>query len=293
VAEVIVFNHIEKTAGSTLRHVFYRALGTPYVLSSFTPRRHRQRIAEIARQLDRPLQRTHAVMTHSGFGVHDRLPPQHDYSMVTFLRDPVERTVSRYHYGHDLTRRGVRGGLPAETSLEEYLSENVLHAYNHQTAFLGGLWAKHHLEGLELTRVHFDRNLLEEAKRNLAAHDVIGLTAHFDTTLLLLRRRYRWPAWRILYRPTNVGRNRRAAKPLSDRQLDAVRASNELDAELYEYAKELFEARLLEALPDHEEQLRRHLRLNRLYGSAYPYLYPPAKALVGAARRIRTRPKIR
>jgi hypothetical protein len=206
VPDVIVFNHIEKTAGSTMRHVLFRAIGSDHLLFSFTPREHARRIQEIAAELDRPLNTRYAVVAHTGYGMRDRLPGRHDYSEFTILRDPIERTVSRYFYGHDIQKRGLGGGLASDVSIESFLGENILHSFNNQTAFLGGLWARHHLDGEELRRDQFDRELLEQAKRNLASHEVVGLTERFDETLLLLRDAYSWPMVRTLTaRSTRVG----------------------------------------------------------------------------------------
>jgi hypothetical protein len=287
VSDVLVFNHIEKTAGSTMRHVLFRAVGGDRLFFSYTPRAHVQRIEEIYRELDRPLRGRYAVAAHTGYGVRDRLPPRHDYSEFTVLRDPVERTVSRYFYGHDIQRRGLGGGLAADVSIEAWLDENVLHSYNNQTAFLGGLWARHHLDGEEMRREHFDRELLERAKRNLESHEVVGLTERFDETLLLLRDAYDWPMVRTLYRPVNRGGKRRSAPALSERELEAVRASNALDIELYEHARQLFESRLAERVPDHARRLKRFKRANQLYDRAHPVVYPPARAVVRSARRLR------
>jgi hypothetical protein len=266
-----------------MKHVLWRVAGGERVLFSGTIGLHRERIAAIAERLDRPLDAPYAIVAHTGFGVEERLPARHSYRRFTVLRDPVERTVSELFYARD-----DRGNLPAEMGLDRFLEEELLRSYNSQTAFLAGLTTRHHLDGMPLRRSQFDRELLERAKRNLEAHEVVGLTERFDETLLLLRNAYGWPLARTLYRRANVGAARRRAPRLAPAQLEAVRAANELDQELYEWGRELFGTRLAAEVPDHPRRLRRFRRLNGAYDRIYPIAYPPARAIVRSARRVRS-----
>ena len=178
-------------------------------------------------------------------------------------RDPCERMISHYHFGLDITRNGKQG-LPIELSLTEYLDQITIYSFNCQTAFLSGLHAEHQIRKKPLDRRLYDRGLLERAKRNLESHDVIGLTERFDESLLLLRERYGWPVWRTLYRPKNIGKGRQNAPNFSPDQLEAIRANNELDIELYDFACELFEERLLQ-LSRADQKLKRFRHLNRTF----------------------------
>jgi hypothetical protein len=203
--------------------------------------------------------------------------------MFTILRDPIDRTISEFFFMRDDRRK-----LPVDQSLEDFLETDLPRSFNAQTAFLGGLTVRHNLEGIPLEREQFDESLLARAKRNLEAHDVVGLTERFDETLLLLRRAYRWPVLRTLYRPTNIGAGRRTAPTLSPEQVDSVRASNRLDIELFEFAGDLLERQLAERVPRSAIQLRRFRRLNGAYRRTFPIAHPPARALVRSARRLRS-----
>ena len=232
-----------------MRYVLWRVVGKERVLTSTKRGEHRERIESIGRQLT---DGTYAVVAHTGFGVQDYLPSGHDYATFTILRDPVERTISRYRMAlHDNETEG---------SLEDYLKEDLVESYNAQTAFLGGLTARHHLEGETLRPDQYDHDLLERAKRNLEAHDVIGTTEGFEEMLLLLQSRFGWPMAKLLHTPANVRARPRKPTP---RELEAVRASNQLDIELYNFAKEL-------STPVPTRRLRRFHRLNAIYGRIHP-----------------------
>jgi hypothetical protein len=283
VSEVILFNHIPKTAGSTIKHVLWRAVGSDRVLHSLAHGAHRERIAVITAQLDRDLDGPYAVVSHVGCGVERWLPRRHIYPAFTFLRDPEQRVVSRYwHYRAAPHRAGDAERL---MSLEEWVERKTLHSFNAQTAFLGGLWARHHLEGVPFERSQFDERLLAEAKRNLESHLVVGLTERFDETLLLLRGAFGWPLRKTAYRRANSGPAPRRRASLSAGERAAVLASNELDADLYRFGRELFESRLAARMSDRDRRLRSFRRLNRAYGRVFYPMTLPARTLARAVRR--------
>jgi len=280
-SEIVLFNHIPKTAGSTMRRILFRAVGGTRILYATTLGRHREDTAAIARRLggrdDGPL----VVLAHTGCGLQSRLPQRHEYRSFTMLREPIDRTISIYYYSLK------SHGLP----LQEFLETHPEHAYNHQTAFLGGLTARHHLEGEPIEPGRFDRDLVDRAKRNLEGHQAIGLTEQFDESLALLRAAFGWPMAKTLYLPTNVGEDRRRVDgpPLTEDDLAAVRAYNEIDLEIYARARDLFAARLAEQVPNRDSTLRRFRGLNAAYGMVYPVAYPPASAVARGVRRWRPR----
>ena len=278
-AEVILFNHIPKTAGSTLKHILWSAVGGDRVL--FSMGFHDERLPGLREQLDRPLAGPHALVAHTGYGLHERLPGRHEYPAFTILRDPVERTVSEYFAGVS------KGRIAEGTPIEDFLADDVYRSFNRQTAFIGGLSARHNLDRVPARRDQYDAELLERAKRNLEAHEVVGLTERFDETLLLLRDAYGWSAVSTLYAPVNVSDRRRVAPDPSASELTSIRAANALDIELYEHARGLFEAGLAAQQSDPERRLRRFRRLNGAYRRGHPILDPSLRGLGRLARGAR------
>ena len=88
----LLFMHIPKTAGTTLRAVVERQY-RPTTLFSLYPGHEAQLDALRVRVSDRP---PAAVMGHFRFGLHAAFPAGGRY--VTFLRDPVDQVIS--HYNH-------------------------------------------------------------------------------------------------------------------------------------------------------------------------------------------------
>jgi hypothetical protein len=282
-ADIVVFDHIAKTAGSTMRRVLYRVFGSQHVFLTTQPGLHTERVAELSRLLDEDRPTVRAVISHAGVGLHELLPARHRYRRFTILRDPVGRTVSGYFYALQ------RGQIPESVSLEEWLELDVLHAHNGQTGFLGGLHDQWHLHGEALTPEMFTPEVLERAKRNLLAYDVVGMTERFDETLLLLRHTFGWSSGQMLHQRANVGRTRAGRTSPTPAALEAVRAQNELDSELYEYATGIFERQLSERLRMPRTQASVFRGANAVYGKAYPVAYPPARTFAHLSRRMRRR----
>lgn len=284
-ADVVLFDHIGKTAGSTIHRVLWRVYGRKRVFMSTIVGTHQERIATLRDGLDTPRPSVAAVIAHTGYGLHERLPPQHRYRLFTLLRDPVQRTISNYHFEIQ------RGRLSASVSLTDWLDQDLSRAYNVQTAFLGGLALQQHLDGRALRKEDFTDDLLERAKAALRAHEVVGLTERFDEGLLLLSDAFGWSSRETCYVRANRGKRRaRRASPTPE-EIEAVRRANRLDAALYDHGRTLFETQLAARIPDVEDRLRDLRQRNRIYALSVPNLRRRLRRRAGrAARALGLRP---
>jgi hypothetical protein len=147
--DVLVFEHIPKTAGSTLRTVLRRLYGRGLFLHTNVraPLGRFEELQEEVRSGRRPIR---AIGSHVGYGLHERLPGALRYAHFTLLRDPIQRTISDYYYG--LQEGQIEEGV---TLLEAISLDSPraipLRAWNVQTAFLGGLRAEYLLDGRRRT----------------------------------------------------------------------------------------------------------------------------------------------
>jgi hypothetical protein len=269
-SEILLFNHIKKTAGSTLRHLVYRVYGgrhvyLVYAYPGFAVETYPEHLPILSEALAPARPRIRAIVSHAGYGLHERLPQHHRYRQFTMLREPVQRTISIYHFAIQ------NGSYPPETTLEQFLGDTE-RAYNVQTAYLGGLIRRENLDGRPLRREDYDAALLARAKDNLLAHDVFGLAERFDESLVLAAEVIGWPARRLVYSRQNVGRTRRSRSPLTPGQVELVREHNRLDLALYAFAVDHFERLLTEEVPDLPKRLRALDRVNRLHALAAPAL---------------------
>jgi Galactose-3-O-sulfotransferase len=240
----IIFLHLPKTGGVTLRRTL-KWKYSPDLLSFETLTKPAESLGEV------PLSRrrsTRVLSGHLHYGVHDYFPQRCEY--ITLLREPIARVVSYYYYilGHPKHWRHaelVRSGM----SLDEFVRTSPERGIeNDQTRMLSGRGAG------ELVAGTLGRSALDEAKRNLDSFLVVGLTERFDESFILIRRALGWKL--PMYVSANVSTR---PKPASETALESIRHRNELDLELYEYARGLLSA----AIERQGESLRREVAVFR------------------------------
>jgi len=256
---VLVFLHIPKTAGTTLRRIIRRQYprGTVWETdSNYFPPLSPEQYA-----------RLRVVQGHVMYGLHEQLPRPVRY--ITVLRHPVERTLSAYYY----VRRRPKDPLHAlahRLSPDEFSAEAGPHALNYQTRFLSGQPADLSAATLPL------------ALRNLDEHIAFGLDSRFDESLLLFRRLLGWGS--VHYRRENVTRGRPRGDEVEARVIAAIERQNPLDMELYAHAERRLEERLAALEPGFQDELRRFRRRNALYGATVGGIHRAYEALPAPAR---------
>jgi Galactose-3-O-sulfotransferase len=264
-APILIFLHIPKTAGTTLKVILLEQYGRPGMVFV---RASADKFKEIA---DSTHDGVKVISGHMAFGVHERL--QQACTYVTLLRNPVDRVIS--HYYHVL--RGRQHPLheyvtSRAMSLEDYASSGISREIeNGQTRLLAG---EDHLgQGLPQTGMPVPRcsgEMLEQAKANLGRHfSAVGLVERFDEALILLKRRFGWTM--PFYLRSNVGQN--LPNDIRERAgrgaLRAIERHNELDLELYRDAKERFAELVAQEPVSFARELATFRLLNGSYGRAY------------------------
>jgi hypothetical protein len=226
----LIFLHIPKTAGSTLRRILERQYDPRHIFTLEGWRVHEKDfpgLPEAVRAQVRVLE------GHQFFGLHAHLPGPALY--LTLLRDPVERLVSQYYHilrspEHYLRPQVVDGGL----SLAEFAHAKLAPELdNGQLRYVAGLG--------DLPCGAVGAEHLERARRILREQfAVVGLVERFDESVLLMRLTLGWRP--PIYQRTNIGRNRPPQTPLSESDRTALREANIWEWELYCYAGELLDA---------------------------------------------------
>ncbi len=195
------FVHIEKTAGTTLNHILRRAFGTRHcdIRLPVTKRRHdrldRRAIVEAAdlRRVRRLYRNLRGIAGHNvkPYGDLPRDFPKIEF--FTFLRNPVSRFRS-----HFLNR------APGHTydAFNRWIDQDWTH--NWQTKMIAG-----EPSGQKAIDLIGDR------------FGFVGLTEHFDESLLLMRHWLREPELQVEYLSINCISEKRRAR-------DAARAKSDM-----------------------------------------------------------------
>jgi hypothetical protein len=248
----VFFVHVMKTGGTTL----FRNLRDNYPLDQLYPYRKLD-IRYDGRKLDirhhlsvsyllnLPPERHRQIRVYTGhFPYVTSELLEGDFTTVTILRDPIERTLSLLRQ----FRRKVpwvddSAPMPplASRTLEEvyenpFVFEPLVH--NHQTKIFSMKESDEPESYMDVINV--DRARLELAKENLAKIDVLGVTERFDDFLDDVSARFGW----------ELDRDARAnatpsddIEPVSAALLRRIADDNALDIELHEHAKQLQEQR--------------------------------------------------
>ena len=233
----LLFTHIPKTAGSSLRAIIERQYpkSTCLNIRKGNPTENLQ-ILQALSQAERDA--LSCVIGHVHFGIHPLFPSGENVYM-TMLRHPVKRIISNYYFARSKPIRRSYD-LAMSLSLVEYAAHPTVNSIT--TRYIAGMTGATP-ESLAVVQIA-DENMLERAKVNLrASYKVIGFTEEFDASVLMMQKALGWG--RVYYHSINTGKglkNKEARPDLTPELIEALEAACPLDMALHRYALELYEA---------------------------------------------------
>jgi hypothetical protein len=225
---LLIFMHIPKTAGITLRTIISNQYKPEEVINTF---HHETGFETIVQQVR--TENIKCLLSHHPFGIHKMLNKPFTY--VTMLRDPVDRVISAYYYLHKNpdTLEEFKKKMD-RVSFKEFITEDdkdfQYFVNNMQTRIASG---------------EYDPNMadLKRAKKNLIDYfSVIGITEMFDESIDLMKATFGWG--NINYVKQNVTKNRPLKEHVPEEIIKIIEEKNQLDLELYKWARENFEKSL-------------------------------------------------
>ena len=242
----LIFIHIPKTAGSTLRPIMDRNYPRPLIHKlDFLPRD----LDAFLRLPQQTRSRIRVLQGHFPFGLHEHLSVPADY--LTILRDPVNRIISMYYWIHG-NEEHVLNTLVRSMSLKDFADSGFEITSNHQTGLISGLPA------------NGDSRALAVAQKNLQSEiTAFGLNERFDESLLLFKKQLGWK--HVFYSRRNVTKSRPRRSEVPASVLKVIQKHNSLDLELYEFARQTFDETIRALGPSFQDEVRRFQRINSVW----------------------------
>jgi hypothetical protein len=227
---IAIFIHIPKCAGTTFQHIAEAQIGKDKILGIYGEEAKNPGEVLVGTNLER----TELIRGHFAYGIHEFLPPGLVPMYMVLLRRPVPRIVSLYAYitrskNHPLhsdvvgmtIRDFVKSGVTAETS-------------NAMTAQLSGIHGEYPGVAYQPFEGAIDRRSLELAKQHLHNCSVSGVCEFFNKWIASVNYMMGWRP--VEFKNKNVS-GKRPRYGLVDE--DVIHEYNQLDSELWEYAREL------------------------------------------------------
>jgi hypothetical protein len=218
----VVFLHIPKTAGTTLKTIMQRNYGAGEIANLYSQEVEK---AEIEQQLNNP--NTHLISGHFDFQPGFINP---DLYTFTFLRSPIDRVISNYlHIKY------------SDTAIHKKWMEDVHEFPDFLKLPQGSNWQSRLLAGYKQRQPLDLETLFKEAISNLNSLNFIGLTEEFKHSLYCLSIDLNWV--KIWFKNENTLADRSEFDQIKARFSDQIAAANEIDLNIYELGKKLYEKR--------------------------------------------------
>ena len=252
---VVIFVHIPKTAGTTLKHIIQFQF-QPNNVFEFYRRKTKSQIEKYNNFSEAQKKQIKLVCGHSGFGLHEFL--QRPCTYITFLRDPLDRVVSIYYY---FKRRGWYKDVTLKDFVQTYKG-----VHNGMTNYLSGETLKVQLADPS-SREKVNSQCSDEIKFELAKKHLkqnfkaIGLTERFDESLILFKKKLGWEI--PFYKKSNVSTNRTSIRDVPKETLRLIEKFNEFDIQLYEFAKDFFEELINQQGTSFEKEVEEFKEVNK------------------------------
>jgi hypothetical protein len=219
--EKIIFLHIPKTAGTSLRLIIEQEYQPEDCLFLYYPVYDEITIAEIQLQLSK----AKVLYGHLTFGVHELFNITGKY--ITFLRHPIDRVISFYKYSASDLDSPYYAHIQNGLSLVEMLQQEItIQTNNHMTRILANYWQEDRLD---------DSQYVDKALENLNNFYYVGLLEKFNESIEQLGNKLNW---KTRYEVPFVNANTYEKQLKIDSTTQAVLEQyNHLDLLLYEAIK--------------------------------------------------------
>ena len=256
--DVLYFLHIPKTAGLTMIYILNGFFDYSSILIEHS-------WDQLLPKIPKNFSKYRFVRGHFGYGFYRQFPKKP--ICITMLRDPIEQSISSLEMLLRLPKLRSNHTISEKLSFEQIIESKT--PRNLQTRYIAvdvdviesikstklknfSKFNFHHLKEYVKPSVS-EPKLVEIAKKHLSEFAFVGLTEKFDESLLLLCYTFDWIPIHNR-KKFNVAKKRRIQKDLSKQAINLIKEKTNLDKEVYDYGRLLFEQRYLEMVNELKEK---------------------------------------
>ena len=229
--DIICFVHIEKAAGTTLKHIFRRIFFLRHltVRPYFKPQNYKYipySAVFSTKDLQLILKFNPFIKVISGHALKPFVDLENSgkkIKYITILRNPIDRYLSHYEFSIRVVKRNW--------TFEDYM--NIEEHKNFQTRKIAGK------EDLKIAKEILEKKLF-----------AVGVAEQFDEFLALLSIKFNFEKDIWKYEIKNKGKNKNLIAELRSKYFDKIASKNQLDIQLYDYVVKTI-------LPKNEEKIRK------------------------------------
>ncbi|MBQ27452.1 MAG: hypothetical protein CMH81_04840 [Nitrospiraceae bacterium] len=251
------FLHIPKTAGTSLRSVIEEQFSKDHI----APFSYMHELADIVKRDKNELANYSLFAGHLGHTLIALLPqvPR----VITMIREPVSRTISRFK---NLMRNRVRKSVGHERFLDPNVTIEDFLSFPPTRRLITNFQVRNLAIDFDLTQTYYDDDgkeilpkqakllsytttnmsddeLLEKAKQRLASFEFVGITDRFAESMELLLATFGWTTTMDVPHLNALRDPALTEETLSHETIAQIESYTSLDSELYRFATALFEQR--------------------------------------------------
>ena len=250
------FLHLPRTAGTTLNGILRSNFAPEEILNFYTQEDYKN-------NAERSQESLTGIRLIQGHILLPQFTPPSIFSVTvqpfTFLRSPVERLVSEYNFLRTWDKNHMYAYLRENNiTLRDYVLSN-----NHLLQYRGRNYMTRCISGMDMGLSPYPIKALARAKQHLEhVFCFVGIQERFVESLLLLGD--------VMGLSTLFYENRNTLKkdekePVSGEDIALIKELNRADEALYQFACELFSARVSEKGAGFTQRMNTFIQINTYY----------------------------
>ena len=248
---ILLFLHIPKTAGTTLKTMISNNYNSSEILDAYEHTEWENGFQKLDNKEEIKL-----IQGHFRFGYHKFIEP-FSAKYFTFLRNPVDLTISHYSHLVRSTNPEHKKRIKGINSLKEFAG--IHSSYNIQTRILSGVYNIDEFKKNEAE--HFQR-AVDNLTNNISC---IGIQERFIESVIAISHMFKWK--RNMFISTNIGSN--SKKDIEASTREAINNNNLLDWKIYNIALAKFEEQI-GSIPNFERKRKYYTQKKRLFDKFGP-----------------------